>query len=157
MHIYWDILNTNHHSSAMSQGLDSRLPKMAANGASPSSSCPRVHMPPQGEEAGLGNTKAQAWAAGTQFCREWRPLPSGGLLVPGSLTTPYLDVLSRLLKDPSNRTASQGSGGPSTSAMALQDPLGKCLCKRPQITSPPEVALDTKAGGGTGRGESGSL
>lgn len=46
MHIYWDILNTNHHSSAMSQGLDSRLPKMAANGASPSSSCPWVHMPP---------------------------------------------------------------------------------------------------------------
>lgn len=75
-------------------------------------------------------------------------------MVPGSLTTPdfenlALNVLFRLLKDPRNRTAFLGSGGPSTSAVALQDPLGKCLCEWPHITSP-EVALDTKAGGGVG-------
>ncbi|EGW14253.1 hypothetical protein I79_023752 [Cricetulus griseus] len=36
-----------------------------------------------------------------------------------------LDVLSRFLKDLRNRTASLGSMGPSTSAVALEDPLDK--------------------------------
>lgn len=83
---------------------------------------------------------AQAWhpllqrLEATAFCR------SPGPRIPHHHRVGFedlaLDVLSRFLKDLRNRTASLGSTGPSTSAVTLQDPLGKCLCECPQSTSP---------------------